>query len=468
MELGTFVLRRLIGPVVSRVTPAARTAWARFSRGRCFRVPRGKTCVVIPEALDYESATVITQMLDGFWYEKDRDWKVVRAKPGFALTDAMRRENLIILGGPEQNPVTRELLREHPDLLQSVRYHGGAPTEFRWQDHVFRTSESTDFALLTVKRNVLTSDPRRRLVLIFGIRDIGTLAASRLFADKQYAPDRRALQRSAGMIAGDLEVLLHVSHSAGDVHQIRPARRSDGAEPEALAPAAPERNDLLQPLRAALARIYESLEQHRRSMVFSDLRFTLTVTRDFSLQIEEEVTVSAERQDVVVFSKAIRGTPLAPGEDISFATNVVDGDDDQVSVPAEVLESERRFLVFPFPALVAGGRPRRIHMSAVWPRACRTLQDVGGEDVNSVTVSDAAGPRVDFVTVTIRFDVYDAAFHVIERFSRTNALDDESRPPARRRTYDIHSPYRLQMADVRPGTTLEFRIVRILQPDAAR
>lgn len=54
-------------------------------------------------------------------------------------------------------------------------------------------------------------------MLIFGIREIGTLAAARLLADKQYAPDRRALQRATGTLGGELEVLLHVSHSAGEI-----------------------------------------------------------------------------------------------------------------------------------------------------------------------------------------------------------------------------------------------------------
>jgi hypothetical protein len=379
----------------------------------------------------------------------------------------MRRENLIVLGGPEQNSVTRELLRDHPDLLQSVRYHGGSPTGFRWQDHLFHASESTDFALLCVKRNVLTSDPRRRLVLIFGTQDVSILAAARLYADKQYAQDRRALQRNTGTLAGDLEALLHVSHSAGEIHHVRPARRSDGAEPEAPAPAAPAQYASGSTYRASVARIYDSLEQHRRSMVYSDLRFTLTVMRDFSLKIEEEVTAGAETQDVVVLSKSIQGTPLASGEDISFATSVIDGDGDQVYLPAEVLESERRFLVFPLPALVAGGSPRRIRMSAVWPRACRTLEEPGRDDENTVAIPETAGSNVDRVTVTIRFGVQDAAFHVIERFPLTNAVQRESGSPARAQAYDIHSPYQLQLVDVRPGTKLTFRIERIPQPAAA-
>lgn len=469
MELGAFILRRLIGPIVSRVTPAARTARARLARGRCFRVPRGKTFVVIPKALDYQSATIITEMLDRFWYEKDRDWKVVRVGDGAGLTDDMRRENLIVLGGPEQNPVTRELLRDHPELIQSVRYHGGSPAEFRLQDRVFRTSESTDFALLRVTRNVLTSDVhRRRLVLIFGIDDIGTLAASRLYADKRYAAERRTLQRDAGTLAGDLEVLLRVSHSAGDIHQVQLARRIDGAEPEPPPPAVPTQSASGATYRASVARIYDSLEQHRRSMVYSDLRFTLTVTRDCSLGMEEEVTAGAETQDVVVFSKSYQGTPLASGEDISFATCVIDGDHEQVYLPAEVLESERRFLVFPLPAFVAGGPSRRIRMSAVWPRACRTLEQPGRDDENTVAVPETAGTNVNKVTVIIRFDVPDAAFHVSERFPLANVVQGESGAPARTRTYGIHSPYQLELRDVRPGTKLTFRIVRLPQADAAR
>lgn len=469
MDIGAFILRNVVGRAVSRTIPAVRTTRARIARGRCFRLPSGKTYILIPEALDYESAMEITRMLSRYWYEEDRDWQVVRTAPGVPLSDAVRRENLIVLGGPEQNPVTRELLQEHPDLLRSIRLHSGAPTEFRCQDRAFRASENTDFALLFINRNVLTSEPRR-LVMIFGLSDTSTLAAARLFAARRYARDRRALQREYGTMAGNLELLLRVNRSAqgGEIRGICPGKQSDGTPTEM--PALPAQSGGSFPwFRPSLARIYDSVERHRRSLVYSDLRFTLTVTRDLSLRIEEEATIAAERQDVVVFAKAIRGTPLAADEDISFAADVLDGDADQVYLPAEVLQSERRFLVFPLPALDAGGPARRIRMSAVWPRACRTLEEVGGEDVNSVAVSETVGPSVDKVTVTIRFDVQDAAFQVIERFSLANAVygDGESESPVRTRTYGIHSPYRLQMTGVRPGTTLEFRIVRVSQPTGA-
>ena len=222
----------------------------------------------------------------------------------------------------------------------------------------------------------------------------------------------------------------------------------------------------LAPFRGSLARIYDSLEQHRRGLVVSDLRFTLTVTRDFSLRIEEEATVGAERQDVIVFTKAIRGTPLASDEDIGFTTEVIDGDDDQACLPAEILENERRFVVFPLPPLLAGGPARRIRIAALWPRACRTLEEPGGEDLNSVQISEDAGPNVDSVTVRIRFDVHDAAFQVFERFSLENAVDRNDASPGRRRIYDTHTPYHIQLVDVRRGTTLEFRIVRVARPRA--
>ncbi len=81
--------------------------------------------------------------------------------------------------------------------------------------------------------------------------------------------------------------------------------------------------------------------------------------------------------------------------------------------------------------------------------------------MNSVEVSRHAGPNVDTVTITIRFDVQDATFQVFERFSLQNAVHAGSGTLPRRRTYDIHSPYQLRLADVTPGTTLEFRIVRV-------
>jgi hypothetical protein len=180
MEIGTFVLRRLAAPFVGRAIPTARAARARFARGRCFGIPAGKTYILIPEALDYESAKQITAMLDHFWFQESRDWEVVRVGSGAALTDTVRRGNLIILGGPDQNPAAREVMQEHPDLLRSVRHHGGTHPEFRWQDHTYRADDNTDFALLCIKRNVLADAPGRRLVLAFGLQHAGTLAAARL------------------------------------------------------------------------------------------------------------------------------------------------------------------------------------------------------------------------------------------------------------------------------------------------
>ena len=460
MEIGAFIVRNLIGRVVSRTIPVLRTQRARIARGRCFRFPRGKTYILIPETLDYESAMEITRMLGRYWYEEGRDWQVIRTAPGTPLSDEIRRENLIILGGPDQNPMSRELLQEHHGLFRSIRYHGGGIPEFRWHDLAFRANESTDFALFFINRNVLTSEPHRRLVLIFGLTDAGTLAGARLFANRRYARDRRELQWEFGTLQGNLEVLLHVGRSAerGEIRTIRAAPPGDGV----LAEAPPSEADRpLSPFRGALARIYDSLEQHRRRVVLSDLRFTLTVTRNYALRIDEEVSIGAENQDIVVFTKVMRGTPLGSDEDIAFTTEVIDSEDDQVCLAAEVLPSERRFLLFPLPALLTGGPARRIRISACWPRACQTLRDTAGEDVNSVEVSRHAGPNVDTVTITIRFDVPDATFQVFERFSLENAVRSGSGTLPRQRTYDIHSPYHLRLADVTPGTTLEFRIVRV-------
>lgn len=474
MEWGTLVLRRLVGPVISRTIPAIRTARARLIRGRCFNPARGKTYILLPDGVDYESASQIGAMLESLWYAAERDWELVRTGAGEPLRENFTHANLVCLGGPDQNSLVREILRDHPDLLQSVRYHDGAAgPEFRWLDQAFRPGAESDFALVAIKRNPFTSDPRRTLVLIMGLGDAGTLAGATFYASARHARERREVQRAAGTLRGTLEVLLHVGHSAGrgESLRVRPARRTDGTPPDVpvLPPAKPDR--ALPPGRTSLARIYDSLEQHRRRVVLSDLRFTLTVTRDFSLQMEEEVTIGAERQDVVVFTKKLRGTPLGFDEEIGFAAEVVDGDDDIGELPAEVLQGERRFLLFPLPALIAGGPPRRIRISAVWPRACHTLGQPGGEDLNSVEVSEHAGPNVEAVTVTIRFDAPDAAFQVFERFPldkvvSANALENGAR--TRRRTYGIHAPYEVRLADVPPGTAFEFRIVRVPQPEPRR
>ena len=118
MEIGDFVLRKLVGPFVSRATPAVRTARARIARGRCFSIPRGKTYILIPKALDYESEKLITTVLDRLWYQEHRDGEVIRIGDGDSpLNDGRRESNLIILGRPDENPAACELMDEHPELF---------------------------------------------------------------------------------------------------------------------------------------------------------------------------------------------------------------------------------------------------------------------------------------------------------------------------------------------------------------
>ncbi|MBW3656585.1 MAG: hypothetical protein KY444_10805, partial [Gemmatimonadetes bacterium] len=232
------------------------------------------------------------------------------------------------------------------------------------------------------------------------------------------------------------------------------AGHEDGGAPRASA----EATDLGPAFRASLSRIYDSLEQHRRRVLLSDLRFQVTITRDFSFRVEEEVTIAAEQQDIVVFAKKLRGTLLEPGESVGFAADAVDGGDDLVHLPAEALPTERRFLLFPLPPLSVGGPARRVRVFAEWPRACSALSEAGCEDVNSVGVSEHAGADVDMVSITIRFEVQDAAFQVFERFSLESAIPGEG---SRGRTYDLHTPYQLRLRNVPPARTLEFRILRV-------
>lgn len=460
MDVGNLILRRVVGTVVSRTIPAIRTARARLARGRCFSLPAGKTYVLLPQAMDYENAAPILEMLEHLWYQRDRDWELIRTGDGVPLDDSRRRCNLIVLGGPDQNPVSRELMQKHPQLFQSVYYqHGYGTPEFQWMNRAFRANGETDFAVLAVKHNVLTDEPNRRLVLIFGLGQTGTLAAARLYAATAYRRERRDLQREAGTLKGNLEALLHVDHSGpgAQVNRVRAARRDDG---DALPPHAGA-VESVPFFKASLSRIYDSLEQHRRQILLSDLRFRLTITHDFSLRVEEEVSIAAERQDIVVFAKKLRGTPLEPGQSVGFVADTVDGGADLVHLLAEALPAERRFLLFPLPPLAVGDPARRVRLSAEWPRACSGLSQAGQEDWNSVEVSEHASTDVDMVSVTIRFEVQDAAFQVFERFSLENALPDAPNTGSRGRTYDLHTPYHLRLRNVPAGRILEFRIVRL-------
>lgn len=331
-------------------------------------------------------------MLEHLWYQRDRDWELIRTGDGVPLDDSRRRCNLIVLGGPDENPVSRELMQKHPQLFQSVCYHDGYGTpEFRWMNRAFRANGDTDFALLAVKPNVLTDEPNHRLVLIFGLGQTGTLATARLYAATAYRRERRDLQREAGMLKGNLEALLHIDHSGpgAQVNRVRAARREDGG-------ALPTHAEAAEPVpvyKASLSRIYDSLEQHRRQILVSDLRFRLTITRDFSFRVEEEVSMAAERQDIVVFAKKLRGTPLEPGQSVGFVADTVDGSTDLVHLLAEALPTERRFLLFPLPPLVVGTICTRLTIFA--SGTCRP-----GESLNSGSYAwrDPALTRPDLYT----------------------------------------------------------------------
>lgn len=448
--------------IASRLLPLVPHGRAIAQRGiACFAIPWRKTVIVAPSRamgndleIPQRSLQALQTLFYAFGFRPGRHWQVEYAGTEL-LPDDVRRQNLIVLGGPVVNPFTRELLK-HPDFQCEVSYAGDdTRREFLWHNHRFTWNENTDYALLAVGPNPFLST--RRATLLFGLREIGTWAAARAFAERDYGWLRKEVHRHHSSRQSRTAVLLRVDHSAderkiGSVRLTTP--RTDGepiVRPSTTVGITPAG------LEASLDEIANSLKSHPRKVVFSDVRHTVRVSADFAQIIEEEMTWRADGTDIVHYVKQYAGTSDMMGVDeMQFSATVVEGSRKLVAVPALNAPRKKRFLLFPIPPVRAvEPQGMRIRISARWPGALAGLARVNGTDDFTLKLSplQVAGP-VDRVTVRVEFEPSGARFRVEEQFEV---------PPGHvtGQEYGELRPYELQLHGVVPGTEYTFQLRRI-------
>lgn len=206
--------------------PAPRQLWHRFRfnrlRGRrCYVLPGAKThvvpCVTGSTETPYVSryaldcVTAVTQMFRVAGWDEGHDFDVLFQEEDQDKPVDIRQENLVLICGPEKNRLVASILRDFPDLLRVVSYESFPKPCFVYRGQRFESCDTHDWALIAVKRNPY--NPQRKLVLLFGLRGIGTKGAGLFYASSGAESDRLEVADSAETREGEIEVLLRVQHS---------------------------------------------------------------------------------------------------------------------------------------------------------------------------------------------------------------------------------------------------------------
>jgi hypothetical protein len=436
---------------------------------RCFGLPRGRTSIVVPKILDgegelrrgdgdYQCASMIGDLFAGFGYKRGKVWEIRELTPPAVPSDDVLRDNLFVVCGPAGNPLTQRILADFPGLLHSVQFHrpNGGPGELHWRNHSFGGGERSDFAVLAVKQNPY--NPGSRVALLFGLRGVGTLAAGQVFTEARHENLRRHIEKECGAVSGELECVLHVSHSAdrSSVANVRLAAFADG-EPlrhAAVQPAAtsPVRQS---PGARPLEALYDWLKQQPGRLVVSRMEREVVVTRDWGLRIREEEDWNAQDEEIYARGKQYKGDADLPGMDgLKFEAAVTNGCGRLVVVPTEHRPHEKTFLLFPLPPVVPSAKAPRIGLTAEWPAGATRLRELNIRDDYRFIVTSHSAQPVDQVKVRFTFEVPDARFRVVERFQLPAGHVANG-------VYGIASPYEITLLSVTPGTRLAFSVERV-------
>ncbi len=462
LMVGRFFLRILLKPVVKSVPslPVVRGMSAAVYRGRhCFRIPRGKILIVVPEVLrpgqtqtsvapnDETAADEVSKMLEKLGYRRDSDWEIRRSSE--VLSDSDRKQNLILVCA--SNLTFLEILRTHPEVLKSVQYTHSTRREeryFAWQNRRYQWTDTVDYALIAVRRNPFNA--HKRLVLLAGLRDIGTLGAARVFANQDYADLRRDVQRDHASHSRDIELLVRVSHppTRDRINNITVARTEDGESLIGPPRLGPIHNDVRM-----LNRLYMSLDQHPRLVVLQDFVYEITYTADFGVRIRREYTMGYGDSDVVVYGSGMStDVPLIRIEDLHFEAKVLSGGGEVVVLAATNEEARKEFLLFPVPPIRQMDTPRRFQDSLTWPQAGRKMRALGGVDRHTCRVSKLVSGLVDRVTIRIASELPSASFEITAAFPAA--------PGVFPKTMTYGTPFEHVMTGVEPGTMLVFSCER--------
>jgi hypothetical protein len=198
-----------------------------FSRKRrerkCYTMPRGKIYIVPSSSSDevnwylseHDMACVeaVVTMLRGLGYREGNDFHIFFQHPHQdTVPESIRTENLVLVCGPSRNKLVESIFCHFPNLLSSVRLALSLEPAFTWQGNRYVSENTRDYAIMAIKRNPYNS--KRKLVLLFGLKGIGTKGVGSFYASPGWAQARAEIADQLETRLGEIEVLLSVDYTA--------------------------------------------------------------------------------------------------------------------------------------------------------------------------------------------------------------------------------------------------------------
>lgn len=402
--------------------------------------------------IDHECVEEIQKLLESYGLYKDQHYHVRYVHTDEALADEDLERDLIVVGGPYYNGLTKELLEEH-DILEDVEYHPGATADsrrFAWRNTLFRGGEGVDYGLLAVAPNPFHDE--RRVVLCFGLRELGTLAAGTAFAAPKYDTWRSEVESRHYRECGRMEIVVRALPRRGGLGRASLAKPAHGIPLDGSGG-----REWFTADAHALSRLYDSLDQHPVPVELRDCVFGMTVRSNYAVELTDEGTWAGAGGDWFVRGKLFGCTtaPLGRIDDLRVRAEPIENLDDVVTLPAESTPSRKRFLVFPIPPYRVGGPRPRIRITGEWPNAAEALNQVGVDDEYTFGIPDNVDGVVDSVTITIRFQT--PAEH--EYRVRSNTPDED--PGHRVRRVCGTETLEYSYTDVAAGSVFRYRIRRV-------
>ena len=230
MELTAILIGFALGFVASYLSQwpvPPKVLWYRYRSGKirernCFNLPKGKI-YIIPSSSSADLSIyvsqnamacvqAVTKMLAKFGYREGDNFELVFQYPDQdKVSEEVRTENLILICGPKTNKLVDSILRDFPELLSSVEVELAPVPTLIYKGTRYVYANNRDWALMAVKRNPY--NPRRKIILLFGLRSIGTKGAGSFYANIGWAQARASVAERLETRSGEIEVLLRIDHT---------------------------------------------------------------------------------------------------------------------------------------------------------------------------------------------------------------------------------------------------------------
>jgi hypothetical protein len=221
-----FILGFIASYLAQWPTPP-KTLWYRYRsrklrERKCYSLPKGKIYLIPSSSSESLSLYVsqnamacvqaVTAMLGGFGYKEGPDFEVMfQYADQDNVPEEVRTENLVLICGPKRNRLVESVLRDFPNLLSSIQFETSPEPALIYKGTRYIYEEKRDWALMAIKRNPY--NPRKTIILLFGLRSIGTKGAGSFYAHNGLAQARAEVAERLETLSGEIEVLLCIDHT---------------------------------------------------------------------------------------------------------------------------------------------------------------------------------------------------------------------------------------------------------------